>query len=71
MSNHTEEELQAVQGVVDRVSSYQDGAPEGTVARELRDGLGEAGVSLSEEEIRTLADAIEAERGSVEAAKVL
>jgi hypothetical protein len=71
MSNHSTEELQAIQGVVDRVSSYQDGAPEGTVEKELRAALGETDVSLSNEEITKLADAIEAEHGSVEAATVL
>ena len=45
MSAHSNEELEAIQAVVDRVSSYQDGAPEGTVARELRDGLAEAGLA--------------------------
>ena len=65
------EELEAIQGVVDRVSSYQDGAPEGTVERELRSGLTEAGVEVSDQELTTLAEAIEAEHGSVDAASVL
>jgi len=65
------EELEAVQAVVDRVSSYQDGAPERTVVVELRDGLSEAGVSLDDGEVTALASAIEAEHGAVDAADVL
>jgi NAD(P)-dependent dehydrogenase (short-subunit alcohol dehydrogenase family) len=71
MSNHSTEELQAVQGVVDRVSSYQDGAPEGTVAKELQEALAETDVSLTPDEVGKLADAIESEHGSVDAATVL
>lgn len=68
MSN---ENLEAVQAVVDRVTSYQDGAPEGTVEQELRKGLDEAGASLPDEDVRRLADAIESEHGAVSAADVL
>ena len=42
----TDERNEAIQAVVDRVSSYQDGAPEGTVEKELRDGFTEAGVDV-------------------------
>ncbi len=65
------EEMEAVQAVVDRVTSWQDGATEGTVAEELRKGFGEAGVEVSEEEVTRLADAIEDEHGAVRAADVL
>ncbi|WP_345523300.1 hypothetical protein [Nocardioides conyzicola] len=68
MSN---ERIEAVQAVVDRVSSYQDGAPEGTVAKELRDGLAEVGVEVSDAEVQQLADAIETQHGSVSAGDVL
>lgn len=67
----TDERTEAIQAVVDRVSSYQDGAPEGTVERELREGFSESGVEVSDEEITRLADAIEAEHGAVSAADVL
>ncbi len=67
----SDERNEAIQAVVDRVSSYQDGAPEGTVEKELRDGASEAGVELSDDEIGRLADAIESEHGSVSAAEVL
>lgn len=62
---------EAVQAVVDRVSAYQDGAPEGTVETELRSGLEEAGVDLSDAEVTALAEAIEAADGNVDAADVL
>lgn len=51
--------IEAVQAVVDRVSSYQESAPEGTVEKELRAGLDEAGVQLSESDVTRLAEAIE------------
>lgn len=68
MSN---EKLEAIQAVVERVSSYQDGAPEGTVEDELRNGLSEAGVELDDAKIKRLAEAIETEHGSVSAEQVL
>jgi len=64
-------ELEAIQGVVDRVTSYQDGAPEGTVERELRKALGETDISLSDDDVVKLATAIEDEHGAVDAASVL
>ncbi len=67
----TNENTEAVQAVVDRVSSYQDGAPEGTVEQELRSGLDGAGVTLDDAQITALASAIESERGNVSAAEVL
>ena len=42
--SRSSDQLEAIQVVVDRVTSWQDGAPEGTVAQELRDGFAEAGV---------------------------
>jgi hypothetical protein len=69
MTDH--ERLEAIQAVVDRVTSWQDGAPEGTVAEELRNGAREVGVDLSEDEVRKLADVIEDRHGAVDAAEVL
>jgi len=66
-----DEKLEAVQAVVERVAAYQDGAPEGTVEDELRKGLTEAGVDLEDDDVRRLAEAIEAEHGSVSAEHVL
>jgi hypothetical protein len=65
------DELEAIQIVVDRVSGYQDGAPEGTVRSELARGLAEADVELDDDEVSRLAAAIEDEHGSVDAATVL
>ena len=67
----SDERIEAVQAVVDRVSSYQDGAPEGTVEKELRAGFAEVGVEVSDGEVKQLADAIESEHGSVSASDVL
>jgi len=71
MTARTSAELEAIQNVVDRVTSWQDGATEGTVEKELRDGFGEAGVDVSDEEVRKLADAIQDEHGNVSAREVL
>jgi hypothetical protein len=71
MTERSSEEMEAVQAVVDRVTSWQDGATEGTVAEELRKGFGEAGVDVSDDEVTRLADAIEDEHGAVDAADVL
>ena len=68
---HSKDELEAIQIVVDRVSAYQDGAPEGMVHNELTKGLAEADVELSEDEIASLASAIEDAHGTVGAARVL
>ncbi|QIG43259.1 hypothetical protein G5V58_11275 [Nocardioides anomalus] len=71
MSAHSSEELEAIQAVVDRVTSWQDGATEGTVLEELGKGFAETGVEVSDEEKKKLADAIEDEHGAVQAADVL
>jgi hypothetical protein len=67
----TDERNEAIQAVVDRVSSYQDGAPEGTVEKELRAGFTEVGVDTSDDEVTALAEAIEAQHGAVSVADVL
>ena len=68
MSN---DRLEAVQNVVDRVTSYQDGATEGTVETELRAGFEEAGVDVEAADVTRLAEAIESANGAVDAATVL
>ncbi len=68
MSN---ERTEAIQAVVDRMTSYQDGAPEGTVEKELREALTETDVDLTDDEIATLAAAIESGEGQVSVAEVL
>jgi hypothetical protein len=71
MAAYSSEELEVIQGVVDRVSSYQDGAPERTVERELDHGLAEVGLEVSDEDVARLAAAIEDEHGSIDATSVL
>jgi len=71
MSQPEPEQVEAVQAVVDRVTSWQDGAPEATVEAELRAGLTKAGVDLPDEAVSALAEAIEGEHGAVDAQKVL
>jgi hypothetical protein len=56
---------------VDRTSSYQDGAPEGTVEAELRDGFAAAGVEVTDDELRLLAEAIEDRHGAIDVTDVL
>ena len=68
---YSKDEIEAVQAVVDRVSSYQDGAPEGTVEKELRDGLSQAGIEINSDDVSRLAAAIEDEHGSVDAGSVI
>jgi type IV pilus biogenesis protein CpaD/CtpE len=62
---------EAVQAVVDRVSAWQHSATDGTVTEELRQGLQEAGVDLADSEVASLAEAIEADSGPVDASQVL
>ncbi len=64
-------ELEAIQLVVDRVSSWQDGATEDTIAEELRKGFDEAGVEVEPDEVAKLADAIQNEHGDVDVTELL
>ncbi|WP_019146495.1 hypothetical protein [Aeromicrobium massiliense] len=64
-------DLEAIQNVVDRVTSWQDGATEGTVEDELRKGFTEAGVQVSDDHVTKLADAIQDKHGAVDAAEVI
>jgi hypothetical protein len=71
MTDLTADQLDALQFVVNRVGAYQDGAPEGTVEKELRKGLDEADLSLEESQVTALAEAIESADGTVDASSVL
>jgi hypothetical protein len=71
MTARSSAELEAIQNVVDRVTSWQDGATEGTVEDELRRGFDEAGVEVVSTDVTTLAAAIEDEHGTIDAAEVL
>lgn len=64
-------ELEAVQVVVDRVSSWQDGATEETIVEELRKGFDEVAVEVEPDDVAKLADAIQNETGDVDAGEVL
>jgi hypothetical protein len=66
-----DDKLEAIQNVVDRVSSYQDGAEDRVVADELRTGLTEADIDLDDAQVQRLASAIEAAEGEVRATDVL
>ncbi len=48
--NQQDARIAALQGVVDRVSSWQETAPDGTIHDELDRGLQEAGVTLTDEQ---------------------
>ena len=67
----SEEKIQAVQAVVDRMTSYQDGAPEGTVEKELREALRETDVTLSDDQIASLVASIEDGEGTVSVSEIL
>ena len=69
--NANSDKMEAIQAVVDRVTSWQDGATEGTVESELRDGFSEAGVDVADDDVRKLADAIQDRHGAVSAQEVL
>ena len=72
MANELDQDhITAVQAVVDRVTSWQDGATEGTVEAEVRKGLDEVGVSLDDAQITKLVDAIETKQGETDAGEVL
>jgi hypothetical protein len=53
-----EDDNEAVQAVVDRVLSWQAGAPVDTVREELEDGLAQVGETRPEEWLRRNAEAI-------------
>jgi hypothetical protein len=67
----SEEKIQAVQAVVDRMTSYQDGAPEGTVEKELREALRETDVTLSNDQVASLVASIEDGEGTVSVSEIL
>lgn len=68
MSNESNE---AIQAVVDRINSYQETATEGTVEKELREGLSEAGLEVSDDDVARLVQAIEGADGRVSVDDVL
>lgn len=71
MSNFTDDQLEAIQNVVNHVGGYQDGAPSSTVKEELTRGFDEAGVTVEEDQADRLAQAIDTADGTIDAADVL
>lgn len=68
MSN---ERTEATQAVVDRLTSYQDTATEGTVEKELREAFAETDVDVTDEELAALVGAIEKADEPVDVSTVL
>jgi hypothetical protein len=64
------ESVEALQNVVERVSSWQETAPEGTVEDELDRGIAEAGIDVPAAVRQRLADRIAA-GGPVDVGKEL
>ena len=71
MSDYESEQIEAIQVVVDRVSSWQDTATERTVEEELRSGFDEVAVEVEPDDVVKLAEAIREEGGEVSAAELL
>lgn len=71
MSEYDNDELEAIQTVVNHVSAYQDGATQQTVEEELRKGFDEVGIEVERSHVQALATAIHEEDGDVSAADVL
>lgn len=67
----TDERTEAIQAVVDRITSYQASAPEGTVEKELREALDETDLELSDEEVSKIVDAVEKSEERVDVAGLL
>lgn len=71
MSDYESTEIEAIQGVVDRVSSYQDGATEVVVEEELRKGFDEVAIEVEPDDVTKLAEAIDDGEGEISVADVL
>jgi hypothetical protein len=71
MSDYESEQIEAIQVVIDRVSSWQDGATERTVEEELRDGFDEVAVEVAPDDVTKIAEAIREDGGEVSAAELL
>lgn len=71
MSDYTSEQIEAIQVVVDRVTSWQDGATEKTVEEELREGFDEVGVDVEPQHVDRLAAEIHEDAGDVSVEQVL
>jgi uncharacterized protein YpuA (DUF1002 family) len=56
--NQDDARAQALRGVVERVTAWQETAPDGTIRDELAKALREAGVTLTEEQQNLLTEKI-------------
>lgn len=65
------EHITAVQAVVDRVTSYQEGATEGTIEESLREAFTQTDVELDDQQVAALVEAIEKTDEPVDVASVL
>lgn len=68
MSN---ERIQVIQAVAERVESYQESAEEGVIEKELRSALAETDVEVSDDEVARLVQAIESGEGNIDVEQVL
>lgn len=70
MTDHSEEKLTALQGVVERVASYEETAPQGTIEEKLRNAIADTDLEVSDAEITTIAEAIDARDHSTDTVDV-
>jgi len=68
---YTDEELEVVQHVVERVGANWDGATTETVEEKLRDALSEAGAHIDQADVTALAAAIESDHGTVDVSSII
>lgn len=62
---------EALQGVIDRVTSYEESATDDTIDDQLHDALTQAGVQLDEATVHRLAEDISEDAEHVEASDYL
>ena len=62
-----EAKVAALQGVVDRLASWQDGAEEKTLREELDDGLKEAGIDVDDDVRERIVTYLREDAGHVDA----
>ena len=62
-----EAKVAALQAVVDRLASWQDGATEKTLREELDEGLGEAGIDVTDDVRERIVEHIRSDAAHVDA----
>lgn len=68
---YTDEELEVIQHVVERVGANWDGATIETVEEKLRDALNEADAHVDQTDVKALAAAIESNQGTVDVSSII